>query len=104
MLFDEDLLTFSEAAKALPRINGSRPHASTIWRWAKRGLDGVKLETRRVGGRAVTSKQALERFTEALAGVETTTRERNTSPKPRSPKRRADEIARAERELEMAGL
>ena len=29
---NEDLLTLTEAAKALPRINGRKPVVSTLWR------------------------------------------------------------------------
>ena len=70
MLFDEQPLSLSDAAKALPRINGKRPHSSTLWRWARKGLQGVKLETRRLGGRFVTSIEALERFSKQLAEIE----------------------------------
>jgi len=70
MLHDEQIITFSEAAKSLPAINGRKPHASTIWRWARKGVNGIRLETRRLGGRFVTSLEALERFSEKLAGID----------------------------------
>ena len=41
---------------------GKRLHRATAFRWARYGLRGVKLETIRVGGRACTSLEALERF------------------------------------------
>ncbi|NES24858.1 MAG: DUF1580 domain-containing protein, partial [Symploca sp. SIO3E6] len=34
-----------------------RPHPSTAWRWTKRGVAGVKLETKVLGGRPVTRRQ-----------------------------------------------
>ena len=70
MLHDEAVLTFTEAAKALPPLDGRRVHSSTLWRWARRGIRDVRLEVQRLGGRFYTSKEALERFTKALAEVE----------------------------------
>ena len=70
MLMTEKILTFSEAARRLPKVGGKRPHPSTIWRWGRKGLHGIRLETRRVGGRFVTSEEALERFTKELAEIE----------------------------------
>ena len=49
MLFNEELLTLAEAAAKLPRLNGTKPHTSTLWRWSTRGVRGVRLETRRIG-------------------------------------------------------
>jgi hypothetical protein len=54
-------------ARRLPCLRNSRPvHASTLWRWATKGLRGVRLETARVGGVRVTSAEALRRFFAAL--------------------------------------
>ena len=66
MLANERSITLSEAAKVLPEVNGRRPHAATVWRWARKGINGVRLETCRVGGRYVTSIEALERFSRKL--------------------------------------
>jgi hypothetical protein len=49
---------------------------STVWRWALKGVhavDGrlVKLEAARVGGRWLTSKEALARFSAALTPTDT---------------------------------
>ncbi|MCR9211960.1 MAG: DUF1580 domain-containing protein [bacterium] len=35
---------------------------STAWRWANRGVKGVKLETVSIGGKRLTSVQAVTRF------------------------------------------
>jgi len=40
----------------------NRPHASTIWRWANRGVRGVLLESVLIGGQRYTSQAAVERF------------------------------------------
>ena len=64
-LFDEELLSLSQAAKSLP----SRPHPSTVWRWTKRGVRGVRLETIVIASRRFTSREALERFVAATTAV-----------------------------------
>ena len=49
----------------------TRPARSTARRWAKEGIDGVVLETVRLGGRRYTSHEAVARFFERLnAGPE----------------------------------
>lgn len=60
-ILTEDVLSMSQAAKELP----GRPHVSTLWRWANRGVRGVKLETVCIGDRIFTSRQSLTRFIEA---------------------------------------
>lgn len=57
-ILDEELLTLTEAAKTLP----DRPHCSTLLRWRTSGVNGVRLEAVKVGGRWFTSRQALRRF------------------------------------------
>lgn len=109
MLHDEHVMTFTEAAKTLPKINGRTPHCSTIWRWARRGLGGVHLETRKIGGRFVTSKEALERFTKQLAEMPIATIQTTPAPPPpvprkRTPAQRQRDIAAAEAALAKAGI
>ena len=64
---NETLLTLTEATKVLPKVNGRKPAVSTLWRWCRRGLRGVRLEYLRIGRNIVTSPQALHRFFAALA-------------------------------------
>ena len=60
---NEELLTFTEATKILPkRRRGRKVATSTLYRWAKRGLRGVRLEVTQVGGTMCTSRAALRRF------------------------------------------
>jgi len=66
----ETLLSLADAARALPPIDGKRPHCSTIWRWSKKGLHGVYLEYVRLGHRVCTSQEALSRFVNALAAAD----------------------------------
>ncbi|MCX5658472.1 MAG: DUF1580 domain-containing protein [Planctomycetota bacterium] len=55
--------------KTLPRGHRQRRmHVSVVYRWAKRGLRGERLETIRVGGSLCTSREALQRFFNRLSG------------------------------------
>jgi hypothetical protein len=90
----EELLTFSQAAKRLPRMRNGKPVApSTFWRWATAGLRGVRLETTKVGGATCTSVAALRRFLAAL----------NEQPAPK-PKRNDKHDEAVERALSAAGV
>jgi hypothetical protein len=57
-ILTEDVLTLNQATRELP----TRTHLSTLYRWAKSGVNGRKLETVKVGSQIVTSRQALTRF------------------------------------------
>jgi len=63
----ESILTFTEATKHLPRRRrNKRPSLATFYRWANDGIGDVRLEWIRIGGTRCTSKEALQRFFEAL--------------------------------------
>jgi hypothetical protein len=70
----ETVLTLAEASKILPRRNGKRPSIGTLWRWARWGIKGVRLDYLRFGRTIVTSREALQRFFDALAAVDDTRR------------------------------
>ncbi len=62
-LLTEETLTLKDAAKALPRIRpGRKIHVSTLYRWISRGVSGVHLESLKLGGTLLTSREALQRF------------------------------------------
>jgi len=62
-LLTEDMIGLSKVPGELPgRIN-----TSTVWRWTQRGVGGVKLETVNIGGKKMTSRQALSRFIAATS-------------------------------------
>lgn len=64
----ETVMSLTEAAKILPRRRaGRKPHVSTLYRWAARGLKGIVLETVQVGGTTCTSREAMQRFFENLS-------------------------------------
>lgn len=95
----EVLLSLSDAAKTLPCIDGKRVHVSTLWRWCKRGLKGVRLEYVRVGFRICTSSDALSRFINELAAADQQLAPSHSSAEPakqsRSPAVRRTAIERA---------
>lgn len=67
---NEQIGSLTEAAKWVPRRRGGRPcHVSTLWRWARRGIRGVKLETIDIGGTSCTSREALDRFYAAVTAL-----------------------------------
>jgi hypothetical protein len=103
-LRNETLLTLTQAARMLPPSRRGRPvHLSCIYRWI---LDGVKtphgkirLEAIRLGGRWLTSVEALERF----AGAQTPDlADRPQLPRTSTMRRRASE--RAEAQLQKLGI
>jgi hypothetical protein len=86
------------AHPAIPKKRGRRPHVSAVFRWASRGLRGHQLETARCGGVICTTRSALARFYARLSGVP----DHRNSPIMARARRR--ELARAERDLDDAGL
>jgi hypothetical protein len=112
-IFDEEILTLPDACRALPRVDGKRPHVSTIWRWCREGVRGVRLEYARLGGRLLTSRQALARFAVNVAEADrqaATPAPPASPPEPRpravrrSPRTRERQIAEAQRQCQAAGL
>ena len=104
---NETLLSLTDATKSLPRVDGKRPHTSTLWRWCRRGLRGVRLEHVRVGNRVCTSAEALNRFVNALAAADQVpdpVPDKPTLPANLVPSRRDEEIRRASAALEKHGI
>ncbi|MBI1374549.1 MAG: DUF1580 domain-containing protein [Phycisphaera sp.] len=67
-LSSESLVPVRSVPKLLPtRPNGRRVHISAVYRWIKRGVRGVRLESTQVGGTTYTSHEALQRFSEQLS-------------------------------------
>ena len=97
-LSTEQLVSLSQAANNLSTDN------STVWRWMMRGCKSragilVKLDACKVGGKWITSLEAIQKFsaalTEANAPAET--------PKTRTPKHRQRSSGKAARKLATAG-
>lgn len=93
-ILSEELIDLSKARKLFP---GHTPSPASIWRWALYGINGLKLETIKIGARRFTTKQAIHRF---IAGESTSS---NCPPTPkkkagRPPRDRAavaDELTKA---------
>jgi hypothetical protein len=67
-LLTETIVYLGPATKFFPRDErGRAPSSSTLWRWRTRGIRGVRLETARLGGRVVTSVEAIRRFMRRLS-------------------------------------
>jgi hypothetical protein len=103
-LATETIISLSQAPKHLPPSYTGRPVSfPTIWRWALSGILGtngqrVRLETLRLGGRLVTSMEALQRFGEQLSA------RAPIADKPRSPGTRRRASERASKALSEIGI
>lgn len=92
----EDTFPLSAIGRRLPRLRRNRPiHPSTGWRWAERGLKGIRLETIKIGGVTCTSAEALRRFFAALTGC---------PPKLQQLPTRRRELRQADAELAREGI
>jgi Protein of unknown function (DUF1580) len=104
-LLTETLLGMAEAARRLPPFRLGRPVApATVWRWCMQGVrlaDGtrLRLECIRLGGRWLTSTEALERFVAA----QTPERGQPEQLPQTTPAKRARRSERAAAELERMG-
>tara|TARA_Y100001934_G_scaffold117593_1_gene144051 strand:+ start:946 stop:1254 length:309 start_codon:yes stop_codon:yes gene_type:complete len=52
------VLTLAQAAQLIPH----RPGANTLWRWSAKGINGVKLQTFKVGRSRCTTAAMLAEF------------------------------------------
>jgi len=71
-MFDMDGETLVSLKLARDVIPGKRGHcvsASTLHRWQRRGLRGIRLETAIVAGVRYTSIEAIKRFISATTEV-----------------------------------
>jgi len=95
-LRSEQLLRLSEVPTNLPkRPNGNRLHISAVYRWAQRGVGGVKLETVKIGGTTYTSLEAIQRFADARSNTTD-----NQGASEQQPKQRRRKQERARRRVE----
>lgn len=72
-ILTEDVVTLTEAADLIGEATGQRPDRTTVYRWIMRGINGQRLEGARIGNPFVTSKQALNRYFEAIAPAKSAT-------------------------------
>ena len=50
----------------VPAILPTHPSMSTVRRWSREGVGGIRLATCRIGGRRTTSRLALQAFLDHL--------------------------------------
>ncbi|MFN9604164.1 MAG: DUF1580 domain-containing protein, partial [Planctomycetota bacterium] len=83
---------------AVEKATGRRPHITTCLRWATRGVAGIRLETSILGGRRLTSEQAVRRFMDRVTEAKELSRSSQPAPlsivTPRAAKRAAEKLAR----------
>jgi hypothetical protein len=92
----------AEAAARVPSFRpGKKTHVATIFRWIQHGVRGVKLEAVRLGGRWVTSVEALQRFAEACSASPAPDASPSHRPTSATHRRAAE---RADRELARLGV
>lgn len=66
----ESLITLDEAAKLAPGYRpGKCASTAAVRRWIRSGMRGVRLESTMAGGRRCTSREAVQRFFEALTAA-----------------------------------
>ena len=100
-------LSLAEAAKLIPPSRGGkRTHLSTILRWILHGAKGpqgsvVRLEAVRLGGRWLTTYEAIHRFTERLTPQLDSAALTAT---PRTPGKRQRAAEQTARELDEIGI
>jgi hypothetical protein len=106
----EELITLTEAAKHLPKVDGKKVSICTLWRWCRVGLRGMFLEYVRVGRKICTTREALLRFFSDLAEIdERIEPDRYAKPThlnrtPITSRQRQRALAEADAVLERAGI
>ena len=94
-LSSENVFPVNEAPKHIP----GRPSQASVWRWCLYGCGGIKLESILMGGRRLTSTEAIQRFADAR-----TSQADGAPAPPRTSRQRQRGIDRAEAELAKAGI
>ena len=67
---NEKLISLKQAARKVPTFDGNNVHAGSVWRWCKKGVNGVRLEYVRCGRRIATSEAAMYRFFRKLSDLD----------------------------------
>jgi hypothetical protein len=62
------VITLTEAADMIGRNYGHKPSVATVWRWARKGIEGHRLATIRIGRRYRTTISAVREFVERREG------------------------------------
>lgn len=96
----ETLINLSEAAAMVPSCKpGKKTNIATIRRWITKGHNGIRLESVGRPGGTLTSREAVQRFLEAIGGP------RNPSPRHRPDRKPSNrELEEMERECVKRGI
>jgi hypothetical protein len=94
-ILTEDPLSLTDLAKR----KDVDVNVTTVWRWANRGVSGVRLETYSRGGRRFTSLPAYYRWVRQVTAARS-----GHLPAPQSNRQRQASISAAERELDRIGI
>jgi hypothetical protein len=109
-LKNEHAIGLHEAAKLYPSFRqGKATHISTILRHISKGTrlpSGaiIKLEGARLGGRWITTLEAVQRFMERLTGAALGESKAAEAPIVQTSARRQRDLARTDRELDAARI
>ncbi|MEX1015934.1 MAG: hypothetical protein WDZ31_04230 [Phycisphaeraceae bacterium] len=100
----DDLLTLTQAAKRLP----GRPHRSTLWRWAQKGIElpngsRAYLQVRRLGRWTLVAPEDIDAFSEALTAAHEQPQQSLRLRPARTP-RQSTRAQRAEAEAQRLGI
>lgn len=71
----EQLMSLGEVGRLL----GWQPSPATLWRWRVKGVRNVRLDCIRIGGRWLTSREALLRFVKRLSSNQASASPANVS-------------------------
>jgi hypothetical protein len=92
-LLADDVIPLSVVPKLLPRnADGKTVNMSTLWRWHRYGLGGVRLEIQKVGGRVFTTRSALRRFIAARSSPPSSVPPATPGPRNEDVERRLDAL------------
>jgi hypothetical protein len=103
----DNVVGLTEATKIIPPRNGKRVAISTVWRWCRKGINGVRLEYIRMGRNIATSREAINRFFEVLAQNDKPLPDSQRQERPlwsNTPASRRASIEAAKRELDALGI
>ena len=78
---DDYSMTVNEAAAYIESVTGQRPCVKKLYRWIRKGVGGVRLEARRIGGNYYMGRQAVDTF--MVKRDETVWQKRVLTPAPR---------------------
>jgi len=103
LITTDNAISLSKAARYVA-VDGRSPHVSTLWRWARVGVNGVRLSYKKYGRRIVTSQVALDQFASELAKADRDPTGHSRPAKTLSESQRDKAHASAEAELQKAGI